>query len=186
MKKIILLCTLAVGMMLNAYSQNVMENLFEKYNGKEGFTSVNISKEMFEMMGSIQINSDEKDKGTQKINDMKEFASKLTSLKVLTTNKKEGQDNTAKAESFYKEVMNLMPKNIYKDLMEVNDEGQKVNFYVRRTGSKVAELVVVVKEKTETSLISLAGDIDLNKVAEFSKDMNIKGMDKIKDTKEKN
>lgn len=185
MKKIFLMCILAIGLMLNAYSQNVMENLFEKYNGKEGFTSVNISKEMFDMMGSIQIKSDGDDKGTQKINDMKDFASKLSSLKVLTTNKKEGQDNSLKAEAFYKEVMNLMPKNIYKDLMEVNEEGQKVNFYVRRTGAKVSELVVVVKEKAETSLISLTGDIDLNKVAEFSKDMNIKGMDKIGDKKGK-
>jgi hypothetical protein len=185
MKKISIICALLISMIYGAYAQNVMDNLFDKYNGKEGFTSVNISSEMFNMMGSIQINNGEKDKDLEKIKDMKDFASKLTGLKVLTTNKKDDEGNAARADAFYKEVMGFMPKNIYRELMEVNDEGQKVNFYVKRTGSKVSELVVVVKEKKETSLISLTGDIDLNKVAEFSKDMNIKGMDKIGDKPEK-
>jgi hypothetical protein len=182
MKTLTLFLTLFAALSLNA--QSVMDKLFEKYSGKEGYTTVNITREMFEMMAQVQLNtSDATDQ--KKIDEMKSFVSKIEGLRVISTGKKADTPAEKKAESLFREIMDNISKSNYKTLMEVKDGEQNVTFYVKRSGSKVAELIVVSKEKNETSLISLNGDIDLNKVSELTKGMNLKGLDKLENTDEK-
>lgn len=182
MKTLTLFLALFATLSLNA--QSLMDKLFEKYSGKEGYSSVNITREMFEMMAQVQLNtSDANDQ--KKIDEMKSFVSKIEGLKVISTGKKNDGTDGKKAESLFREIMDHISKNTYKTLMEVKDGEQNVTFYVKRSGAKISELVVVSKEKNETSLISLNGDIDLNKVSELTRGMNLKGLDKLENAGEK-
>ena len=178
MKTLVLLFTFMTSMVITVSAQSLMDKLFERYSGKEGYTSVSISKEMFDMMAQVNITTSEK-KDQKKLDEMKDFVSKIESLRVISSGSKEGTPADQRASALYREIMDNMPKNTYKQLMEVKEGEQLVTFYVKRTGAKVAELIVVAREKNETSLISLAGDIDLNKVSELTKGMNIKGLDKL-------
>ncbi len=109
----------------------------------------------------------------------------IEGLKVISTGKKNDGTDGKKAESLFREIMDHISKNAYKTLMEVKDGEQNVTFYVKRSGAKISELIVVSKEKNETSLISLNGDIDLNKVSELTRGMNLKGLDKLENAGEK-
>ncbi len=55
MKTLTLFLALFATLSLNA--QSLMDKLFEKYSGKEGYSSVNITREMFEMMAQVQLNT---------------------------------------------------------------------------------------------------------------------------------
>ena len=75
MRKLIL--TVVMALVSNAF---FAQSGFEKYDGQDGVTSVVVNKKMFQMMGSVKV--DANDKETQQyLNLMK----KLDNLKVFTT-----------------------------------------------------------------------------------------------------
>jgi hypothetical protein len=82
MKKLILnlvfMSFLVMPFITNA--QSPIDKVFEKYAGQDGFTTVNISKEMFQMLMQMG-QGDSKD--TNMV-EMKKLMEQLTGLKVLT------------------------------------------------------------------------------------------------------
>ena len=45
---------------------------------------------------------------------------------------------------------------------------------------KIGEMVMLMKDKTQVSVLSLTGHIDLSTVTKLSKGMNIQGMEHLK------
>ena len=78
------------------HAQSPIDKMFEKYAGQDGYTSVNISKDMIQMFAGM---GDDKDTSTQ---EMHKMMNQLTGLKVLSCN----ADSTkpAKALAFYNEA----------------------------------------------------------------------------------
>ena len=152
---------------LTGFSQSgAVDKLFEKYAGKDGFTTVNISKQMFELFGQMDNNSTE-DK------DFKDVTSKLTGIRILAYEGKE--DNSI---NFYKELMKDFPSNEYKELMVIKDKDQNVKFLTRELNGKIVELILIAGGK-ENTLICIDGDINLKTISKISKSMQIQGMEKL-------
>jgi hypothetical protein len=154
------------------------DKLYEKYDKQEGITSVNISKDLFEMLSNL---SDEnKDTGSR---EMKKAMSQLTGLKVLTC--KPDSVKPGKATALYNEASVLFTTPAYKELMTVNDGGENVRFLTKQDGKgKITEMVMVAKGKDEIVVMDLTGVIDLSTISKLSKTMNIHGMEHLKDMKE--
>ena len=163
----------------NTKAQTPIDKVYEKYAGEDGFTAVNISKEMFQMfqsMGNDNSDSDAKD--------MKKMMEQLNGLKVLTCN----ADSTkpGKAQAFYNEVSILFPASVYKELMTVNDGGNNIRFLTKQdAGGKIREMVMLMKGKHESVVMSLTGLIDLSTVSKLSKTLNIHGMENLEKVKPK-
>jgi hypothetical protein len=172
-----MLALLMVAFISNA--QSPVDKVFEKYAGQDGFTTVNISKEMFQMitqMGSGATASD-----TAMI-EMKKMMEQLTGLKVLTFTFDSA--NVVKAVSVYNEFAAVFPANTYKELMTVNEGRQYIKFMTKQDASgKVMEMVMLMKDKTEVAVLSLTGTIDLSTVSKLSKGMNLQGMEHLKKMK---
>ena len=169
MKRILLLSLLTfVSCILNAQTSSV-DKLFAKYEGKDGFTTVNISRQMLELFGQVDQNSSD-DK------DFKEVASKLTSIRILAMDKKDPSVN------FFTELMKDFPSSQYKELMTVKEKGQDVKFLIREEKGKISELILI-SGGDDNALICIAGDINLKSISKISKSMQIKGMDKLDDIK---
>lgn len=153
-----------------ANAQSPADALFDKYSGKEGFTTVYITPGMFELFA--EMDTPEDDSSFVKI------AKTLKSIKILSLE----NDSIRKSEGidFFDEIMNDFPESVYEELMVVRDEDQRVNFYVRRNGNKIAELLMVVGGNDDNALISIQGNIDLKSVAKLSRTMNIHGMENLK------
>jgi hypothetical protein len=159
-------------------AQSPADKIFEKYAGQEGFTTVNISKEMFQMLQQMGSGNA---KDTNMV-EMKKMMDQLNGLKVLTFS----FDSTkiSKAVGIYNEFAGAFPASSYKELMTINEGREYVKFMTRQDGSgKISEMVMLMKDKTEVALLSLTGTIDLSTVSKLSKNMNIHGMENLQKMK---
>ncbi|HTX88535.1 MAG TPA: DUF4252 domain-containing protein [Bacteroidales bacterium] len=180
MKKLALILILTVSVAWPAFvsAQSPIDKVFEKYAGQEGFTSVNISKEMFQMFGQMLM--DKKD--TDAI-EMKKMMDQLNGLKLLTYTVDSTQ--MSKAVTIYNEFAGLFPASAYKELMTVNEGRENYKFLTRQDGAgKITELVMLMKGKHEVMVISMTGNIDLSSISKITKGMNIKGMENLDKLKE--
>jgi len=174
MKKLMLFLVFATFLMIPTLTnaQSPIDKVFDKYSGQDGFTTVNISKELFQMMMQIG-QGDVKDTNMVEI---KKMMDQLTGLKVLTFS----FDSTkiVKAVTVYNEFAGVFPASQYKELMTVNEGRQNIKFMTKQdTGGKITEMVMLMKDKHEVAVLSLTGNIDLSTVSKLSKGMNIKGME---------
>lgn len=147
---------------------------FEKYDGQDGVTSVVVNKKMFQMMGSVKV--DANDKETQRyLNLMK----KLDNLKVFTTTStKIAADMKLSADKYMKTAG-------LEELMRVNESGKNVRIWVKSgsTDTRVKELLMFIEnasKQDETVLMSLTGDFELSEVAVLTDKMKIPGGDDLK------
>ncbi len=174
MKTILLvICTLILSAGLHA--QSIMDKLFDKYSGAEGYTSVYISKYMFDMFRSndATVKSDE---------NMNEVISKLDCIKILVT---DDDPATPAPVNLYQEIMKVIPSSPYKEIMVVKEKDQNIKFYAKEDKNrKIAELLMVIGGKDENVLISIQGDIDMKNISKLSKSMNIEGMENLEKMKE--
>ncbi|MFO7370995.1 MAG: DUF4252 domain-containing protein [Bacteroidales bacterium] len=174
MKTILLItCTLVLTAGLQA--QSIMDKLFDKYSGTEGYTSVYISKYMFDMFRS-------NDATVKSDDDMNEVISKLDCIKILVT---DDDPATLAPVNLYQEIMKVIPSSPYKEIMVVKEKDQDIKFYVREDKNrKIAELLMVIGGKDENVLISIQGDIDMKNISKLAKSMNIEGIENLEKMKE--
>ena len=165
-RKIVCIVMLSFPLLLRAQSGPV-ESLFDKYNGKEGYTTVVLTKSMFELFAAV---SD--DKNDQ---DFREITKRLTGIRILSCECKSG---AKAAQDFFREMTKAVNGSQYQDLMVINDGGDQVKFVIRKQGDRISELVMIAGG-SDACLIALQGDIDLKQVSKLSRSMNIKGLDHL-------
>ncbi|MDA3891147.1 MAG: DUF4252 domain-containing protein [Salinivirgaceae bacterium] len=163
MKKIVLIIAVAILTIQGMAQQSQLNTLFDKYSGKEGYTSVYITSYMFELFSKLA-NEDDFDNVTKG----------LEAIKILTSD-----GSPAQKKAFYEDVNKALPASVYKDFMIVKDGAQEVIFKVRDEDDKITEFVMIVKDEYEPVLLFLQGDIDLAQVAKMSKSMDIKGFEHL-------
>jgi hypothetical protein len=173
MKKMMMTIAMVTCMFLGLQAQSPFDKFFEKYSGKNGYTSVNVTKDMFQMFMSMA-----NDKTDAESKEMQDMLTQLTGLKMLTYKDSTGSGKEA---AFYNEASALFPSADYKELMTVNDEGENIRFLTKPDGpKKISEMVMLMRGKNESMVMSLTGTIDLATVSKLSKNMNLPGMDKLK------
>lgn len=147
---------------------------FEKYDGQDGVTSIIVNKKMFQMMGSVKV--DANDKETQQYLSLMK---KLDNLKVFTTtNTKIAADMKLSADKYMKTAG-------LEELMRVNDSGKNVKIWVKSgsTDTQVKELLMFIEDASradETVLMSLTGDFSLSEISILTDKMKIPGGDDLK------
>jgi len=58
-------------------------------------------------------------------------------------------------------------------------------FMIRATGNTIHELLMIAVDKDGFTLMSFVGDIDLDRFSRLAADMDIKGMENLKNAKRK-
>ncbi|WP_343486016.1 DUF4252 domain-containing protein [Allomuricauda sp. d1] len=168
MKKYMLILLIAV-MPITGFAQS----LFDKYEDLDDVTSVVVSKKAFELLAKMDIEVDDPE-----AQDFMDIATSVNSLKVFTTdNQSIGSDMKASVEKYLK-------SSSLTELMRVKDKDANVKFYIKegKDSDHVSELLMFVTgikdveangRKFETVLLSLTGNIDLNKINSLTKKMNL-------------
>jgi len=72
----------------------------------------------------------------------------------------------------------------YTNLMEVNESNENIKFYVKKSGPKISELLMIVKEPDETTALSITGEINLNSISKLGKTMHLEGMENLEKIEE--
>ena len=147
---------------------------FDKYDGQDDVTSVIVNKKMFQMMGSVKMDTKNKE-DQQYLNLIK----KLDNLKVFTTNStRVTADMKATSEKYMKSAG-------LEELMRVNDNGKNIKISVKSgsNDSQIKELLMFMEGSSrgnQTVLMSLTGDFDLNEISVLTDKMRIPGGDELK------
>jgi hypothetical protein len=146
-----------------------VDRLFDKYSGKEGFTSVYISKYMFSLFSDIKADDDE----------FGQVVKGLNGIKILTT------DSPQQGVNFHKEIMKELPVKDYKELMVIKEKDQDIKFLVKEVGGKITELLMIIGG-VDNALICIQGEnINLKNISNLSKSMNIEGLENLEKIEEK-
>jgi hypothetical protein len=158
---------------LSAFSQkNPVDKLFEKYGGKDGFTTIIISSKMFSMFSDVEAGDDE-------VNAM---IKNIESIKILTTDDESLLDPGI---NFYKEIMDELSLDEYEELMVVKEKDQDIKFLIKEKEDIIVELLLVIGGKRNNALISIRGIIDLKSISRLSKSLNVQGLDELEKIDEK-
>jgi hypothetical protein len=165
--------TLALPLISLAQKSSV-DSFFSKYSDQDGYTSVEISKGLFELFAEIDADDPE-------FGDFQKAVEGLESLKLLAYSTEKG---TLEAkEKFHSDMMNSIPFKEFKELMVIKDSDANVNFYAKNNQQIITEMIMVVDGKDEAVILCLTGNINLNYVAKLGKSMNLEGMNYLEKMK---
>ncbi|WP_405414262.1 DUF4252 domain-containing protein [Maribacter sp. Asnod1-A12] len=170
MKKVAVVFLMAILPALG-FSQSV----FDKYENMDNVGSVIVNKGMIDLVSKFGGMSDDKE-----AKEFVEIASGLKNVKVFMT------EDTAVSADMASTVKKYLKSSKLEELMRVKDEDVNVKFYVKDGDKKdhVSELLMFVSglenvtvgnhgRKVETVLVSLSGDIDLNKIGTLTSKMDL-------------
>jgi hypothetical protein len=146
---IIILLVLGASTIVNA--QAYVDDVFSKYAGQPGFTSVHITPQLFNLLSML----DSEDA------DLKILSKNLKSLKILVSEEK--------SIGFTKEVNAKIGKENFLNIMEIIDGKQKVNFYVKQKEDVITDFILLSIDDTEEVLISITGNLKLNELSKLGK-----------------
>ncbi len=151
------------------------QSLFDKFEDMDNVSSVIVNKGMIDFVSSLQVGDID-----QEAKDFLEIAEGLKSLKVFIT-----EDKLASTE-MYTSVKRYLKSSKLEELMRVKDEDVNVKFYIRegKDSNHVKELLMFVSgisssnvnfkgRNIETVLLSLTGDINLDKIGALTNKMNL-------------
>ena len=149
---------------------SAVDKVFEKYSGKDGYTTVHISSFMFNLMNSLEVDD-------PAYNEFKKATSGINSVRILT------QDG-GESESFGKELLEMLPRKEYQEMMKVKDQEEEVLFLAKEEGGKISEFLLIVSGGSDDVLIAITGEIDLESLSSIASGLDLPGMENLEDLKE--
>lgn len=158
MKRFLAILMIMVPMTLMA-QKSAFDTFFEKYSGKENYTTVDLSTDFLKMIMGF---SDEKD------DDINELVSNIDRIRIVVC-----QENNP---VFAEEATKLVASNKeYKQITNVNSGGEVTRIHVIQKQNKVTDFMLISTGKTECVVINIIGkNLDVSKVSNLSKNMQIK------------
>lgn len=158
MKKIILIAVMLIG----SYTSFAQASVFDKFEDMDDVTSVIVNKEAFNMLSSFKGNDAESQEYVNMVKNLK-------SLKVFTT------ESSSIASQMKNVVSSYLKKVKLTELMRVKDKDAHVKIYIKKgkDDNHVSELLMFVsdlqnKADQQAVILSLTGDIDLNKISKLT------------------
>ena len=180
MKKFIIALLTVVFLAPFAQAQeSVTEKLYEKYSGKDGFTTVHITKELFSMIAQMEFEGDD----AEEMNKMKESMANLQFIRILMYENCNGDNKVFNA---FKKDLDTFDLNGFSELMVVDDKDEKVRFLARQEGDIFKEFLVLVESDDEAGFISIFGDIDFETISKVSQTMGLQHMGNFGDSDKDN
>lgn len=138
---------------------NPLDSYINQYEGTPGFYYMDMKTNMF--------NFNEDDGSPKTSDDVIDF--KVVSFEQI-------KNVTFDAKKIYEDFSKTMNKDVYKGLVEVKSSGENVDMLVKKQGDKISEIVVIVREKDDTTLMVATGNFDLKDIAKLSELKNCKGL----------
>jgi len=154
MKRLLLLAILTITFTF-AYSQKSIDALFEKYAGKEGFTTVTIDGNLLKLAKCFS--NDEEDNDNS-------MSANITEIRILAQ-----EDETIKVENFYDMVMKDIDLNKYEEFMRVKESDQDLRMLVCTDGNRFKEFLLIAGGD-DNAVIQIKGDLSFKDAKKLSAD----------------
>lgn len=176
MKKFVLLSVFFLVFLQSFGQKNPIDELFDKYSGQEGVTTVYISSRMFSLIAQADLDDEE----------IEELMNNLKSIRILSV-----EDSLLNRKvNFYRELEEKMDFSNYEELMVVKEGGQDLKFLIREKGKRIEELLMIGGgESGGNVLLSIKGDLSLSNISDISGKIGfdqLEGIDNKTEKKQKN
>ena len=158
MKKVIVFVLLIAFPGFLMAQNSAIDKLFQKYQGKHGITTVNISPELFQMVTAM---------GIEEIEDQDFPVDKVTSVKILTIEEEEGWEGV----NFYEEIKNELNVDDFTEVLTVNDGGEVVRMWMKADKDAVKEFLLIVGGD-DNVLIYITGDFNMKDLESLAEHMD--------------
>ena len=155
MKTIAIRILLVVAMVVTSLQANAQVKAFEKYADTKNVTYVYISKYMLSMAGKNAAPS------VPNVN-MKSLTSKLTGIQLINS------DEKAARTKLKNDVSSIITRDKYTLLMQVKEDGDKVDIYYH-VDKRNSAVVMLVEEDDEVNVIVFSGTFTLDDVMKMTK-----------------
>ena len=147
--KRVLLIVLAIAFPAFLMAQNsAVDNLFSKYKGMEGVTTVQISPELFQIVKAMEI---------EEIDEHDIPFDKIASVKILTIEDEEEYEGI----NFYNEIKKDLDVSDFAEVLTVDDGGETVRMWMKAENSVVSEFLLIVGGD-DNVLIYITGNFNMN------------------------
>ncbi|MBG0860879.1 MAG: DUF4252 domain-containing protein [Bacteroidales bacterium] len=171
MKKLIILCTALCIFSVTQAQKSAIDDMFDKYSEREGFTSISISSKLLSLFAPRD----------GKREDGSDIITRLKSIRILSV-----EDSTLNLNlNFYKELTNKLNLSVYEELMEVREGGDVTRFLIRQSGDTISELLVITGGPNNNALIFIKGDLDLKALSELSRSTGIEELKSLEEIEKK-
>jgi hypothetical protein len=152
MKRLLVFIVLTITATL-IYGQKSIDNLFERYAGKDGFTTVTINGNLLKLAHCFGDNEDDNS-----------FPVDITEIRILAQ-----EDKSMKVDNFYDMVINDIDLKNYDEFMRVKKSDQDLRMLVRSEGNKFKEFLLIAGG-ADNALIQIKGNMTYEDAKKFSKD----------------
>ncbi len=193
MKKLILLM-LVITISLPTLAQqkqsnNLFEQLTEKYADKDGFSASQISSDMFDLYL--------KKKSIDEESPVFDALKKLDNILVVSQSNMAGvsyssgyynldsdetdknTDGKTELNQIHSEIISHYKTNDYSLLKTEKRMGEDVKVYLKKNQDKIESLALLTKSSVSTNLVELQGDINLKTVSELNQALNLRGLENL-------
>jgi hypothetical protein len=152
MKKLSLLIVLMITATI-AYGQKSIDDLFDRYAGKDGFTTVTFNGGLLKLARLLG----EKDNENS-------FPVHITEIRILAQ-----EDKTINVGNFYTQVINDIDLNNYDEFMRVKNSDENLRMLVRSEGDKFKEFLLIAGGN-DNAVIQIKGNMTYEEAKKFSED----------------
>jgi hypothetical protein len=165
-RKISILFSLFLLMLaLPCTAQNkAIDDIYNKFEGKNGVTTVNISSDMMKLVAQMDSNDVK----------AKDLFGQISGVKILTFDKAQPEDKVA-----FESMVKVLPLSDYKELMVVKEKNNNVRMLLKENQGKISEFLLLVTGGNEPVLISISGNINPKELGKLTRCMNMKGMEHL-------
>jgi len=136
-----------------AYGQKSIDALFEKYAGRDGFTTVTINGSLLKLAHLL---GDKDDEDALPVH--------ITEIRVLSQ-----EDDHMKVDNFYNNVINDIDLKNYDEFMRVKKSDQDVRMLVRSEGNKFKEFLLIAGGE-DNAIVQIKGNMTYEEAKKFSND----------------
>lgn len=155
MKRKMIKALLCIMVAMTGLTASAQVKAFEKYADMKHVSYVYISKYMLGMAGKSAAPSVP---GV----DMKSMASKLTGIQIISS-----EDKSARTK-LKSDVKDILAQDKYEVLMQIREEGSKVDIYYR-VGKQQSVVVMVVDDDSEATVMVFSGAFTMDDVMKMAK-----------------
>jgi len=149
MKKLLVFIVLTITATL-VYGQKSIDNLFERYAGKDGFTTVTINGNLLKLAHCFGDNDNDNS-----------IPVDIMEIRILAQ-----EDKSMKVENFYDMVINDIDLKNYDEFMRVKKSDQDLRMLVRSEGNKFKEFLLIAGGE-DNALIQVKGNMTYDDAKSF-------------------
>ena len=149
MKKLFLILALTITVTLVS-GQKSIDALFERYAGRDGFTTVIINGNLLKLASCLE--NDDKNS----------IPANITEIRILAQ-----EDEDLKIENFYNMVIRDLNLNSYEEFMRIKDSDQDLKMLVRSEGNRFKEFLLIAGGK-DNAIIQIKGNMTYQEAKKFS------------------